>query len=174
MTGFVPLMPLQARAWQVLAALAAVLLAMGLLGRDDSGLPVAATPFAVALLFVPVVLAMQRRRIAVRDGVLDVAATLFTRRVAIDALDLDAARVVDLAEHTALRPTLGLMRFSLPGLRAGHFLLRDRSRAFCLLTAFDRVLALPVRDGTWLLLSPERPQDLLRALREVAAVRARR
>ena len=79
------------------------------------------------------------------------------------------ARIVDLAEHTGYRPMLGLNRFGLPTYRAGHYLLRNRKRAFCLLTATDRVLVLPQRDGRVLLLSPERPRELLDRLRELAS-----
>jgi hypothetical protein len=56
---------------------------------------------------------------------------------------------------------------SVIGFAAGHFRLREKfGKAFCLLTDRQRVLWLPLRDGkTQLLLSLERPQALLDALR---------
>lgn len=126
-------------------------------------------PFMLALVLVVPWLALRRRRTAIEGRELVVAAAFHTRHVALDALDLVQARIVDLAEHTGYRPMLGLNRFGLPTYRAGHYLLRNRKRAFCLLTATDRVLVLPQRDGRVLLLSPERPRELLDRLRELAS-----
>ena len=109
-----------------------------------------------------------RRHIAVQGRELQVTATLYRKRVAVDALDLASARIVDLAEHTELRPLLKTSGFSMPGFAAGHFRLRDLRKVFCLLTDRSRVLVLPLRDGTLLLLSPEKPQALLQQLQELA------
>ena len=72
-------------------------------------------------------------------------------------LDMDRARIVDLDERTELKPILRMFGMALPGFQAGWFLLRDRSPAFCLLTARRRVLWLPMRTGKSFLLSMERP-----------------
>ncbi len=171
------LVPLPRQAWLFLAAIAAMALVGGLLLPRSEPLPAPAwllAPFFVALLLVAPLLALRRRRIAVEGEELVVAASFYTRRVRADALDLDHARIVDLGEHTGFRPMLGLNRFGVPGFRAGHYLLRNRQRAFCLLTASDRVLVLPQRDGKVLLLSPEKPRDLLGHLRELAAPQTRR
>ncbi|TYT25475.1 hypothetical protein FZO89_03905 [Luteimonas viscosa] len=172
-----PPAPLPRRAWLFLLAIAALALAGGLLLPRDEALPAPVwllTPFFVALLLLAPLLALRRRRITIEGDELVVAAALYTRRVRVDALDLEHARVVDLGEHTALKPVLGLNRFGVPGFHAGHYLLRNRQRAFCLLTARDRVLVLPQRDGKLLLLSPDRPRDLLAHLRELAATQPRR
>nr|WP_238346378.1 hypothetical protein [Luteimonas saliphila] len=163
--------------WLFLFAIAALALVGGLLLPRDESLPAPAwllTPFLVALLLVAPLLALRRRRIAVEGDELVVAAAIYTRRVRVEALDLEHARIVDLGEHTALKPVLGLNRFGLPGFHAGHYLLRNRQRAFCLLTARDRVLVIPQRDGKLLLLSPDRPHDLLALLRELAGTQPRR
>ena len=61
---------------------------------------------------------------------------------------------MDLDERTELRPALKTFGMALPGFHAGWFLLRDRSRGFCLLTARRRVLILGAGvAGLWLLLS---------------------
>ena len=94
-----------------------------------------------------------------------VAATFYTRKTAVTALDLAQARIASLDEHTEFRPGMKTNGYALPGFQAGHFRLRNRAKAFCLLTTQQRVLILPQRDGAFLLLSPERPQALLDALR---------
>lgn len=109
------------------------------------------------------------RRIQLADGMLSIrAAGMFGHRVAVAELDLERARIVDLDEHTDLKPGARLWGMGLPGFSAGHYLLRNRARAFCLLTRRDKVLALPRRDGRYILLSPEKPQELLQGLREAA------
>ena len=94
-------------------------------------------------------------------------AALFRQRVAVAQLDLDRARIVDLAERTELRPVVKTGGLSLPGFHAGRFRLREKfARAFCLLTDRRRVLWLPLRDGKdQLLISLEHPQALLDALK---------
>jgi hypothetical protein len=171
MTQQFALAPLDRFAPLVLAVPAAALaLGIVLLPRQQATpLPMLAAVFMIALVMLGPLLALLRRRIALEGHTLVVAATLYTQRIDVEALDLDRARIVDLAEHTGFAPMLGLNRFGLPGLRAGHYLLRNRSRAFCLLTRRDRVLVLPRRDGRFVLLSPEQPQALLTALRGLAA-----
>lgn len=129
-----------------------------------------------ALLIVPLVLvsmlaALRRRSVELRDGVLEVRAALFRHRVAATALDLERARIVDLAERTELRPLLRTRGMSVPGFHAGRFRLRNRlGKGFCLLTDRRRVLWLPGRSGgVTLLLSLQQPQALLDALRAVAS-----
>lgn len=173
-----PLAPLHRTAWLVLIAIpVAVVVAAVLFPETRQQLPAPGwllAPFFVALLVVPLALALNRRRITLEGRTLVVAATFYTRKVDVDALDLGYARIVDLAEHTEFAPRLKLNGYNLPYFRAGHFLLGNRSRAFCLLTARDRVLVLPQRDGKTLLLSPERPRDLLERLRELATPPPRR
>ena len=172
-----PLAPLQRTAWLVLAIVPVAAVVAGLLFPGLRQLPAPAwlvAPLLGALLVVPLALVLRRRRIALEGRTLVVAATFYTRRVDVDALDVAHARVVDLAERTEFAPMLKLNGYELPRFRAGHFLLRNRSRAFCLLTARDRVLVLPQRDGKTLLLSPARPRDLLERLRELATPPPRR
>ena len=120
----------------------------------------------VVLLVVVGALAMlKRRRIRMESGMLVVAATFYTSKTPVAALDLAHARIASLDEHTEFRPGLKSNGYSLPGFQAGHFRLRNRAKAFCLLTTQQRVLVLPKQDGSYLLLSPEQPQALLDALR---------
>ena len=73
--------------------------------------------------------------------------------------------MVDLREHTEYRPWLKSNGFNAPGMLAGHFRGRRFAKQFLLVTDQRRVLALPQHSGRMLLLSLERPQELLKALR---------
>lgn len=125
-------------------------------------------PFTAALLVVGPMIWLMHRRISIKDGKLVVAAGINSRKVAIAELALDKARILDLDERVEFKPMLKLFGGGLPGYKTGHYLLRNRSRAFCLLTSRERVLLLPQRDGKLILLSPDKPQDLLARLRELA------
>ena len=120
------------------------------------------------LVLVVLALAMRRRSVELHEGVLDIRAAMYRKRIAPAELDLPRARIVDLEEHTELRPAIKTNAMSLPGFHAGHFRLRGKlGKAFCLLTDRRRVLWLPQRDGKGqLLLSLEQPQALLDALRQ--------
>ncbi len=111
---------------------------------------------------------VRRNRVALEDGRLRILAGLNRRTIGIGELDLAGARIVDLAEHTSLKPFLKVMATRLPGYNAGHFRLRDRSKAFVLVTDHSKVLLLPEKSGRKLLLSLERPQALLDALQRLA------
>jgi hypothetical protein len=160
-------------AWVMLVVLGG-LLPLAIIGAMLlSGKPVSASGLSPALAILPLVLAMlllamKRRTVELRDGVLDVCAALFRQRIAVSQLDLGRARIVDLNERTELRPVLKTGGMSLPGFQAGRFRLREKfGRAFCLVTDRRRVLWLPQRDGKdQLLLSLEQPQALLDALRD--------
>jgi len=126
-----------------------------------------ALPFVV-LVGVVLTLALHRRRIVLDNRTLRVRATFYTKQLPVETIDLDKARVLSLEEHTDLAPMLKTNGFGLPGFKAGHFRLRNLTKAFCLVTDRTRVLTLPLRGGGMVLLSPARPADLLARLRELA------
>jgi hypothetical protein len=122
----------------------------------------------LAITIAIVFWAVQRRQIVLRDGVLDVTAAMFRRKLPITAFDLDKALVVNLDERKEWRPFLKSGGFGIPGLSAGWFRNRSFVKMFCLLTVRSHVLVLPELTGGATLLSAERPQQLLDALRETA------
>ena len=130
--------------------------------REEPGVLAALPILLLATAIVAVVI--RRRSVRLEGGELKVAAGMHNRRVAVAEIDLAGARVVDLAEHKVLRPLFKSFGTSLPGYHAGHFRLRDRGRAFVLVTDSRRVLVLPERSGRKLLLSLRHPQALLDAL----------
>lgn len=146
----------------VVPALLAVLVGLGLAARDEPGallvLPV------LLLVFGLVAFALRRRRVVLQDGALVVHAGPHTCRAPLEMLEVAQARTVDLAEHTALKPVIETFGASLPGYQAGHFRLRDRGRAFVLLTGSRHVLVVPEHSGRRLLIDVEKPQGLLDAL----------
>lgn len=161
-----PLHPLHAASWAVLVVLVvAVVAGLQFMPRHQATPMPGWLPLLLILSVGIPLLALRRRRIRLDGRELCVAATFYTRRIGADALDLDHARIVDLAEHTELKPALKTNGFNLPFFQAGHYRLRNRAKAFCLLTGRERVLVLPQRDGRLILLSPEQPQALLDALR---------
>lgn len=164
--------PPPASSWMLLVALGGVmpLSIIGMLwlsGRQAQMSGVAPALVVIPLVLAVLLLAMKRRSVELRDGMLDVRAALFRHRVAVAQLDLARARIVDLRERTELRPVIKTGGMSVIGFHAGRFRLREHfGKAFCLLTDRRRVLWLPLRDGKdQLLLSLEQPQALLEALR---------
>lgn len=164
--------PTYAMAFLVLTAVVVPLLIIGGMlwfGRMDSDGLIKFLPAVVIMTLVLglSLLTMKRRSVTLVGGTLDVRAALFRERTPIADIDLERARLVDLAEHQDLRPAVKTTGMSLPGFHAGRFRLRGKlAKAFCLITDRQRVLWLPLHNGKdQLLLSVERPQDLLDALR---------
>lgn len=167
-----PLAPLQRMTWPLVLGLWGVLLLAAFLTSSHQQPPHNPVPwwlmivFGTALLPVGLLSILAHRSISIQGDTLEVAGALvFSRTLPVADLVLDKARVLHLDEHTEFKPMLQLGGFGLPGFRAGHYLLRNRSRAFCLLTSRRNVLLLPQRDGKFILVSPEKPQALLDALR---------
>jgi hypothetical protein len=148
------------------------MVALGLLvtivtvGLEQPTVLVGALPAFLAAIAVMAALSwvVRHPRVRLEDGVLTVG-RMPRVRAAVADIDLDAARIVDLEAERELQPALRLIGTTLPGYRAGWFWLRDGSRAFLVLTEWKRVLVLPRRNGGRLLLSLQRPEALLEALR---------
>ena len=169
------LAPLHSMLWLLVLGLWVVLLLAGFLTSSQQQPPHNPVPwwlmiiFGTALLPAMFMSMLAHREIRISGDKLEVSAALiFARKVPIRDLLLDKARVLNLDEHTEFKPMLQLGGFGLPGFAAGHYMLRNRSRAFCLLTRKQHVLLLPQHDGKFILISPDKPQALLEALREQA------
>ena len=162
-------------AWWIMAmllllpavAVVAIFVAEGTTGKPDAAIGTSVALFVIAAASIGCALGLKRRRVQLHGSDLQVVAGMFSKRVPVDRIDLDRARIVDLDEHTELRPAVKTFGMALPGYSAGHFRLRQKlGNAFCLVTDRRRVLWLPLRDGkNQLLLSLEHPQTLLDALR---------
>jgi hypothetical protein len=106
-----------------------------------------------------------RRVELLEDGRLQVRRWPLPLRAAPGEFDLAQARIVDLANEPALQPGLKIAGSRLPGFASGRFWLKDKRRAYVLLTDRRRVLVLPRVDGQLWLLGVERADALLAALR---------
>lgn len=111
---------------------------------------------------------IRRRSISFEAGNLIIRATFYTRRIALEELDLSGAKVIDLQEHPERRPLLKTNGLAVPGLAIGSFRDRKRNKLFCLVTA-PRVVMLPLHGGSRILVSPTHPQRLLDEIRDRAA-----
>ena len=109
--------------------------------------------------------------VRVTDATLRVAAPVYGRSVPIAALDLDGARILDLRRSSPFAPRIRTNGVGLPGLLLGWVRLVNGDRAYAALSARDRVLYLPTREGWALLLSPREPERLLERLREAGGAR---
>lgn len=114
-----------------------------------------------------------RRRVELAGNVLDVRSTLYRRRTPVADLLLDQAEVVDLGRDRRYGIRFKTNGYSMPGFYSGHFRLQGGGKGFALVTDRARTLVIPVRGGSTLLLSLERPQALLEALRKVAGTAPR-
>lgn len=114
-----------------------------------------------------------RRRVELAGNVLDVRSTLYRRRTPVADMLLDQAEVVDLSHDRRYGIRFKTNGYSMPGFYSGHFRLQGGGKGFALVTDRARTLVIPVRGGSTLLLSLERPQALLEALRKVAATAPR-
>lgn len=114
-----------------------------------------------------------RRRVELAGNVLDVRSTLYRRRTPVADLLLDQAEVVDLSRDRRYGIRFKTNGYSMPGFYSWHFRLQGGGKGFALVTDRARTLVIPVRGGSTLLLSLERPQALLEALRKVAATAPR-
>ncbi|MGF6418205.1 hypothetical protein ABH900_001684 [Stenotrophomonas sp. AN71] len=122
----------------------------------------------IAALGIGLSVAFFRRRVEFDGAVLDVRSTMYRRRVPVAQLRLEQAEVVDLSRDRRYAIRFKTNGYSMPGFHSGHFRLRGGGKGFALVTDRTRVLVLPVVDGSTLLLSLDRPQALLDALRKVA------
>ena len=131
--------------------------------------PSVTSVFATVFLLTFLVLswAAKRQAIAVDNGVLEILAAFWRRRIPVQEIDLPASRVIDLREHRQWRPLWKTNGFGLPGLRAGWYRSGDWTSLFCLLTDRRHVALLPLRAGGAVLLSAAKPIELLAELRAV-------
>jgi len=119
---------------------------------------------AIVAVAAGLLVASRRRSIRLDGDRLEVKATFYTRRVALDDIDVDSARIIDLREHPENKPSIKTNGYAVPGLVAGNFRDRRRRKVFCLVTA-PCVVVLPLGDGSRMLLSPAQPNRLLERLR---------
>ncbi|WP_313177189.1 hypothetical protein [Stenotrophomonas sp.] len=123
----------------------------------------------IALIGISLGISFFRRRVLLDGNVLDVRSTVYRRRTPVADLQLDQAEVVDLSQDRRYGIRFKTNGYAMPGFYSGHMRLKSGSNGFALVTDRQHTLVIPVRGGSTLLLSLDRPQALLDALRKVAA-----
>ncbi len=127
----------------------------------------------LALLLLPAILLIgsavvfwpRPLRIEVSADAVQIRGSIYGRTIARRDLDLDRARVVDLASEPALSPRLRTNGIAFANYRVGWFRLRDRERALCFLTGDGSVLYLPTTQDFALLIGTSDPGALLASLK---------
>jgi hypothetical protein len=90
---------------------------------------------------------------------------VFRKTIPMSDLQVSLARIVDLDQEPNLRPCIKLYGIGLPGFRSGWFLLKERERALLVLSGSHLAVYVPTSQGYALLLSPERIEEFLAALK---------
>lgn len=108
---------------------------------------------------------MQRHRMRLDPTRIEIVSTYYRRSLALDELRLSEARIVDLDEHTELRPLFKTNATAAPGFRSGSFRLRNHDKAFVAMASGPRVVWIPTTAGYALMLEVDQPQALLDRLR---------
>ena len=119
----------------------------------------------VLILLVWTAYSARHSRIEIGGEQLTLVGDLWGRSIPLRALRLEDASIVDLSQSTEYRPRLRTLGTGLPGYASGWFRLRNGEKALAYLTRRDSVLYLPTTLGYVLLLSCERPEELLESLR---------
>ncbi|MGH8054040.1 MAG: PH domain-containing protein [Stenotrophomonas sp.] len=132
-----------------------------------------ASVLTLPLVGIALTLLYRRRGITLTPQQLEVVSTFYRKQIPLNNLRLDRARVVNFDEYPEFKPGAKSNGFQLPGFRSGHFRTAEGGKGFCLITDNHRVLILPLRDGSVVMVSPDKPRALLDALNQLADNRNR-
>jgi hypothetical protein len=109
-------------------------------------------------------------RFEVSDDGLRIRGDPYGRSIPFASLDLAGARIAPFGAEPALRPVRRTNGSNMPGYSSGWFRMADGGRALLFVTDRDRMmLYLPTTEGYSVLMSPDRPERMLDALRRGAA-----
>jgi hypothetical protein len=122
----------------------------------------------VVLLLAYTAYSARHSRVEIRGGELRLVGDLWGRSIPIASLELSRAAVLDLSAAPDYKPRWRTFGTGLPGYASGWFRLRNGEKALAYLTRHDGVVYLPTSLGYSLLLSAERPEELLARLRAQA------
>ena len=128
----------------------------------------------LVLLIVFVALAFtaystQHSRIEISEGNFNLVGDFWARSIPIQSLRLEDAAVLDLNKSPEYAPRRRTFGTGLPGYASGWFLLQNGEKALAYLTRREAVVYLPTSLGYSLLLSADRPEELIATLRSRAS-----
>jgi hypothetical protein len=104
-------------------------------------------------------------QVEVGHNQLRLADDFWGRTIDIELLQLDNAAIVDLGSSNNYAPRRRTFGTAVPGYASGWFRLRNGDKALAYLTSRESVTYIPTTLGYSLLLSVDRPDQLLDALR---------
>jgi hypothetical protein len=107
-------------------------------------------------------------RIEVGERDVRLVGDFWARSIPIHAIQLEHAAILDLTRSSEYAPARRTFGTGLPGYASGWFRLRNGEKALAYLTHRESVVYLPTALGYSLLLSADRPQELLAVLRSRA------
>ncbi|UCH47416.1 MAG: hypothetical protein JSU95_15260 [Betaproteobacteria bacterium] len=108
-------------------------------------------------------------RLEVGENQLRLEGDFWGRSIDFTSLQLDNAAIIDLDSSSNYAPRRRTFGTAVPGYASGWFRLRNGEKALAYLTARKAVVYIPTTLGYSLLLSTDRPQQFLDALRSRTA-----
>jgi len=129
---------------------------------------VAAFNLLLAAMFIYIAASTRQVRFEVSPGNLRITGDMFGRTIPTSSLDLDAMTTINLIADTGYRPTRRTMGTGMPGYWAGWFKLKNGEKALLFVTDRNRVVRIPTSEGYSLMVSTERPDAFMEAVRTAA------
>lgn len=130
--------------------------------------PVLLLLVGVLIMLVFMTIGPFRARFEVSEAGLRLRGDLYGRSIPAAVLRVAAARRVDLdGADRDLRPRWRTFGTGLPGYQSGWFRLRNGEKALLYLSDRSKAVFVPTDAGYSLLLSPDRPEEFLSALRKL-------
>ncbi|MCH7548350.1 MAG: hypothetical protein IH969_02230 [Candidatus Krumholzibacteriota bacterium] len=122
----------------------------------------------LAGLFVYLAVSTRNVRFEVSAHALRITGDMFGRSIPISSLDVPGMRVLDLNREAPYRPRWRRMGTGLPGYSAGWFSLRNGEKSLVFITDRSRVVYIPTGEGYSVMVSTQRPEAFMEAIRSAA------
>ncbi|MGD8413093.1 MAG: PH domain-containing protein [Candidatus Latescibacterota bacterium] len=131
-------------------------------------LGVSALLLAMVGLFAWLAWSSRHTQFEVSGEGLRISNTMYGRTIPLAALSVDGARVLNLDRDLQYRAKWRSNGAGLPGYQAGWFKLRNSEKSLLFVTDKSRVVYVPTRKGYSVLLSVNKPEQFVDALRAAA------
>jgi len=123
---------------------------------------------ALAALFIYLAMATRNVNFEVADEKLKITGDLYGRSIPVATLKLEEMRAMNLNHEHEYRPRWRTNGVGMPGYLSGWFKLRNREKALIFVTDQSRVVYIPTLNGYTLIVSTQRPEAFMEALRASA------
>jgi hypothetical protein len=121
----------------------------------------------LVILFVYIGRSIKNCRFELSSQGLQILGDLYGRFIPRVSLITEEARIVDVKTEKNLKPILKTNGIGLPGYASGWFRLLDWKKALLFITDFKEVVYIPTKEGYSLMITPEKPQEFLKQLKEM-------